>query len=69
MKAKLIVAHNDNTWKEKIVKIPKGIVPDKYSRGSIKWNNAVIKWATYNVDMSDSKVIEFIGVLDSDYEE
>lgn len=69
MKAKLIVAYNDYTWTDKLIEVPDGVVPDKYYRGSIKWNKAVLKWATDNVDLEDGKEIEFVGMLDAIPEE
>ncbi|MGW8177796.1 MAG: hypothetical protein ACWGQW_03265 [bacterium] len=67
MKAKLIVAYTDNTWTDKLVEVPDGVVPDKYYRGSVKWTQAVLKWATENADLG--KEIEYVGMLDANPEE
>lgn len=66
MKAKLIVAFADNTWKAKTVEVPTGVVSDKYYRGSVKWNKAIMKWAQENVELEeDDKEIEYVGMLDA----
>lgn len=69
MKAKLIVAYNDYTWTDKLIEVPDNVVPNKYYRGSVKWTKAVLKWATDNMDLEDSKEIEFVGMLDANPEE
>lgn len=70
MQAKLIVAYSDNTWTDFIVDVPEGVVPDKYHRGSTKWNKTVIKWATDNVELEKEDVeIEYVGMLDANPEE
>ena len=66
MKVKLIVAYEDNTWTEKLIKMPDDVVPDKYYRGSVKWNKAVMKWAQDNVDLDKSV---YVGMLDANPEE
>jgi len=66
MKVKLIVAYEDNTWTEKLIDVPDGVVPDKYYRDSVKWNKAVMKWAQDNADLGDSV---YVGMLDANPEE
>jgi hypothetical protein len=68
MKVALIVAFDDGIWKRQVVDVPDGVVPDKFHRGSVKWNKAVLKWATDNVKLDDDKTIEFLGVLDANPE-
>jgi len=70
MKVKFIVALDDNTWKPRVVDVPAGVVPDKYYRGSVKWTQAVLKWATDNVTFTPDELVkvEFLGVLDANPE-
>ena len=70
MKVKLIVAFADNTWDDKTVTVPDDVVPEKYHRGSTKWNKTVVKWASENAKLMGKKdcEIEYVDVLDANPE-
>jgi hypothetical protein len=69
MKVKLIVAYDDNTWEGKVIDVPENVVPDKYYRGSVKWNKAVMKWAEEKAELDEGKPVEYLGMLDANPEE
>ena len=66
MSVKLIVAYENKKWDEKVVEIPDGTIPEKYHRGSVKWNKAAVKFAEENGDLGDKRV--YVGVLDANPE-
>jgi len=64
MNAKLIVAYENQTWTSVTIDIPAKIIPDKYHRGSVKWNKAAVKWASENVDLGEGTIV-YVDVLDA----
>ena len=45
MKVEFIKAMSDSTWGPVTLNIPEGEIPDKFTRGSTKWNRHATKFA------------------------
>lgn len=62
MKVSFIVAKPDHTWEDRLEDVPSDVIPDKYSRGSTKWNKKAISWLENELPEGSAL---FVGVLDA----
>lgn len=66
MKVSFLRAMDDNTWSEELVDVPADAIPDKFSRGSVKWNKHATSFAEETLG---GEGVVHLCVLDANPEE